>query len=123
MVGLYCAVFGGILANYSHKLRDLIKPINIKVWHATGGMTVFMLAMITVALATYSNWFHNRVGKMPWIGRICLGAPVILAICVARQVTQSYLPRVLSPKDSALDAKAKKLNLGKTNTEKTRKAA
>ena len=53
-------------------------------------------------------------------------SPIILAVCVARQVTQSYLPRLLVPKDSAIDAKAKvvqakvdaKLNLKK---EKVRK--
>ena len=28
-------------------------------------------------------------------------------VCVARQVTQSYLPRILVTKDSAIDAKAK----------------
>ena len=68
MLGLACVVLGGIAANYAQKLKTLVKPINVKVWHATGGMTVFILAMTTVALATYSNWFHNRVGKMPWIG-------------------------------------------------------
>jgi hypothetical protein len=117
MLGLFCAVLGGITANYTHKFRTFVKPINVKVWHATGGMTIFIMAMATVALATYSNWFHNRMGKMPWVGRVCLWAPIILAICVARQVTQSYLPRVLSPKDSILDAKAKSKN------EKIKKAA
>ena len=118
MLGLFFAVLGGIAANYTQKLKTVIKPINVKVWHATGGMIIFIMAMTTVALATYSNWFHNRMGKMPWVGRICLWAPIILAICVARQVTQSYLPRVLTPRDSAIDAKAKT-----KNQEKTQKAA
>jgi len=118
MLGLFLAVLGGIAANYTQKLKTVVKPINVKVWHATGGMIIFIMAMVTVALATYSNWFHNRMGKMPWVGRICLLAPIILAICVARQVTQSYLPRVLTPRDSAIDAKAKT-----KNQEKTQKAA
>jgi len=118
MLGLFLAVLGGIAANYTQKLKTVVKPINVKVWHATGGMIIFIMAMVTVALATYSNWFHNRMGKMPWVGRICLWAPIILAICVARQVTQSYLPRVLTPRDSAIDAKAKT-----KNQEKTQKAA
>ena len=100
------------MAKYSHKIKDWIKPINLKLYHATGGMIIFISSMTAVALATYSNWFHNRVGKMeygPIIGRICLWAPIILAVCVARQVTQSYLPRLLKPRDSAIDAKVKKI--------------
>ena len=121
MLGLICAVLGGITANYTHKLRSVVKPINVKVWHATGGMTIFIMAMATVSLSTYSNWFHNRMGKTPWVGRLCLWAPIILAICVARQVTQSYLPRVLVPKDSIVDAKLAKNK--QIRNEKTRKAA
>jgi len=70
-------------------------------------MIIFLLAMIAVSLATYSNYFHNRMKNTPWVGRLCLWAPIILAVCVARQVTQSYLPRILVTKDSAIDAKAK----------------
>lgn len=109
MAGVLCAALGGILAKYSYKLKDWIKPLNLKLYHATGGMIVYILAMATIALATYSNWFHNRMGKYPWVGRLCLWIPVILAICVARQVTQSFLPRVLTPRESAIDAKAKTL--------------
>ena len=71
-----------------------------------------MASMVAVALATYSNYFHNRVGKMEYgavVGRICLWSPIVLAVCVARQVTQSYLPRMLKPRDSAIDAKVKKI--------------
>ena len=32
----------------------------MRIYHATFGMIVFVLAMTTVALATYSNWFRNR---------------------------------------------------------------
>ena len=112
MVGVLLAVLGGLLAKYSHKMKNWIRPINVKLYHATGSMLVFMAGMTAVALATYSNWFHNRVGKMEYgavIGRLCLWSPIILALCVARQVTQSYLPRILKPRDSAIDAKAKKL--------------
>ena len=107
MVGVFIAVLGGVLAKYSHNLRSFVKPINMKLYHATGGMIIFILAMVTAALASYSNWFHNRMGKSPWVGRLCMWAPIILAICVARQVTQSYLPRILEPRESAVDTKAK----------------
>ena len=51
-------------------------------------------------------------------------SPIILAVCVARQVTQSYLPRLLVPKDSAIDAKAKVVQAkvdAKLKKEKVRK--
>jgi hypothetical protein len=34
-----------------------IRPVNMKLYHATAGMIVFIVAMTTIALATYSNWF------------------------------------------------------------------
>jgi len=107
LVGALIAILGGILAKYNHKFKSYIKPINMKLYHATIGMIIFLLAMIAVSLATYSNYFHNRMKNTPWVGRLCLWAPIILAVCVARQVTQSYLPRILVTKDSAIDAKAK----------------
>ena len=42
--------------------------------------------MITMCLACYSNWFKNRVEGYLW--RCMFWSPVILLICVARQVGQ-----------------------------------
>ncbi len=109
MIGLMLTIVGGIIAKYSNNFRNYIKPLTLKLYHATGGMLVFMCAMTTVALATSSNWFHNRMGKTEWVGRICMWAPIILAVCVARQVTQSYLPRILKPRDSEIDKKNKEI--------------
>ena len=47
-------------------------------------MIVFVLAMTTVALATYSNWFRNRTA--PWVARAALSVPLVLAVVVMRQV-------------------------------------
>ena len=58
-------------------------------------LLVFTLAMTTMCLACYTNWFKNRVGGYLW--RCMFWSPIILLICVARQVTQSYLPRVVKP--------------------------
>jgi len=69
-------------------------------------MLVFLLAMATVSLAAYSNFFRNRV-KGGWLWRLAAWAPAVLAVCVARQVTQNYLPRLLSQRESAADAKAR----------------
>ena len=78
VIGVAGAALGGLMAKYSHKFKGCIKPVNMKLYHATAGMIIFLLAMLTLSLATYSNFFHNRMGMYPWVGRICLWAPVIL---------------------------------------------
>ena len=79
LIGALIAILGGILAKYNLKFKSYIKPINMKLYHATIGMIIFLLAMIAVSLATYSNYFHNRMKNTPWVGRLCLWAPIILA--------------------------------------------
>lgn len=94
IVGVVLAAVGGIAAKYSSSLRNYVRPINIKLYHGTGGMLVFICAMVTMCLACYSNWFKKRADGFIW--RCVFWCPVVLAVCVARQVTQSYLPRVAS---------------------------
>lgn len=94
-VGIFLAAIGGLAAKYSSSLRKYLKPISVKLYHATGAMMVFILAMVTMCLACYSNWFKNRVDGFLW--RCIFWCPVVLAVCVARQVTQSYLPRLATP--------------------------
>lgn len=98
-VGVILAALGGVAAKYSGTLRNYVRPINIKLYHATGALVVFSLAMTTMCLACYSNWFRKRVDGYLW--RCVFWSPVILVVCVARQVTQSYLPRVAKPSSSA----------------------
>ena len=109
VLGVIATVLGGILAKYSTSnfMRKWIRPINTKLYHATAGMLVFVCAMTTVALACYSNWFKNRVEG--WVWRLCFWSPIVLALCVARQVTQSYLPRVCAQRESQLDEKERKI--------------
>merc|ERR1711981_1465659 len=109
VLGVLAAIIGGICAKYctSNFMRKWIRPINTKLYHATAGMLVFVCAMATVALACYSNWFKNRVEG--WVWRVCFWSPIILALCVARQVTQSYLPRVCAQRESAIKEKERKI--------------
>ena len=109
VLGVLATVLGGVLAKYSNSdyIKKWIRPINTKLYHATAGMLIFSCAMTTVALACYSNWFKNRVEG--WVWRICFWSPLVLALCVARQVTQSYLPRVCAPRVSDLDEKERKI--------------
>jgi len=99
VLGILGAALGGLAAKYSGYLRSYAKPINVKLYHATGALVVFTLAMITMCLACYSNWFRKRVDGFLW--RCAFWSPVILVVCVARQVTQSYLPRVAKPSSSS----------------------
>ncbi len=103
--GAVGAAFGGLAAKFSF-LRNFVKSSRVKMAHATGGMLVFLLAMTAVALAAYTNWFRNRVGS-GWAWRAAFFTPIVLGLCVARQVTQSYLPRILEQRESQLDAKAR----------------
>ena len=99
------AMVGGIVNKNSQSFKGLIRPAKIRIYHATAGMLVFVLAMTTVVLATYSNWFKNRVGG--WAARIAMWIPLVLAIVVMRQVSQAYIPRMFEPRESDLDAKAR----------------
>jgi len=105
-VGVILAALGGLAAKYSGNLRNYVRPINIKLYHATGALVVFSMAMTTICLACYSNWFRKRVDGYLW--RCAFWSPIILVVCVARQVTQSYLPRVAKPSSSAATSSERK---------------
>ncbi len=118
--GAFGVALGGLCAKYGQSLRRFIRPASLKLYHATGGMLIFVCAMSTVCLACYSNWFRNRV-ESPWLWRVAFWSPIVLAVCVARQVTQNYLPKVLTQHESQLDAKAR--NIKEKVDEKLKKQA
>ena len=105
VAGAFGVALGGLCAKYSQSFKKMIRPASLKMIHATGGMLIFCTAMTTVALACYSNWYRNRVSGWAW--RLSFWAPIVLSVCVARQVTQNYLPQVMTPRESELDAKAR----------------
>jgi len=114
-LGSVLVAVGGIAAKYSSSIKGYVKPINTKLYHATGALVVFGLAMSAMCLACYSNWFQKRVDGYLW--RCCFWSPILLLVCVARQVTQSYLPRVARP-TAPVPAKASKTELGRKRKEK-----
>jgi len=117
-IGALLAALGGLGAKYSSVLKNIAKPINVKLYHATGSLVVFTLAMITMCLACYSNWFIKRVDGFLW--RCAFWSPIILVVCVARQVTQSYLPRVMKSSSSTSEPKNKKSESSKGTQSKTK---
>jgi len=106
-VSVWCVVLGGVVAKYNQTFKRWARPVNLKLYHATAGMLVFTLAMATIMLACYSNWFKNRVKGWAW--RVAFGCPLVLAVCVMRQVTQNYMDKILVEKESEADVKAKKV--------------
>jgi cytochrome b-561 domain-containing protein 2 len=115
-IGVLVSALGGIAAKYSSSLKSYVRPINIKLYHATLALVVFGLAMTAMSLACYSNWFQKRVEGYVW--RCCFWSPIILLVCVARQVTQSYLPRVAKPSTPSTAAKVAKAELVRKKKEK-----
>jgi len=95
VVGISVSALFGITAKYSSTLKNYVKPINMKLYHATIALIVFCMGMSSICLACYSNWFRRRVEGYLW--RLAFFTPMVLGICMARQVTQSYLPRVAKP--------------------------
>lgn len=63
----------------------------LKLYHATCGLVVYLLATVTVVLSMFSDWFQATVKGAAWW--ILLLLPLFLALVVMNQITNSYLPR------------------------------
>lgn len=48
---------GGIWTKYSFQLRKYIKPVFVKINHTLMGVVVYCLAVTTISLGVYSQWF------------------------------------------------------------------
>ncbi|KAJ6646071.1 putative transmembrane reductase [Pseudolycoriella hygida] len=60
IVASVLAIFGGVVAKYSFSLRQIIRPVTIKVLHSLFGVVVYSLMIFTVLLGVYSNWFKRN---------------------------------------------------------------
>jgi len=113
IIGLLVAAAWGLAAKYSIKLSKYMRPINTKLYHATLALIVFCLGMSAISLACYSAWLRKRVGGYLW--RIMFATPIVLAVCMMRQVTQSYLPRVVKVQQPQQEKKTKEQKKQKSN--------
>ncbi|KAH3880427.1 hypothetical protein DPMN_004341 [Dreissena polymorpha] len=88
------AAVGGNVVKYQF-LRDMLRIkitlAQLKIYHATGGLIVFTMVMITLMLSLYSNWFTGNVSGILWYA--CAMCVSFMAVVVMNQVTQEYLPK------------------------------
>ena len=101
VVGVFLTALWGVAAKYcSGFIKNYIRPINTKLYHATLALVVFCLGMAAICLACYSNWVRRRVDGYFW--RLMFFTPIVLAVCMARQVDDlfsilvPYLPTSVS---------------------------
>ncbi|XP_056157738.1 probable transmembrane reductase CYB561D1 [Lampris incognitus] len=73
------------------KLLRVISPPRMKLYHATCGLVAYLLAMVTVVLAMFSDWFQATVKGVVWWAFLLL--PFFSALVVMNQITNAYLPR------------------------------
>lgn len=86
--------FGGLFQIWGW-LRDLLPRSftlgRLKGYHATSGLTLYMLACISLFLGMQSNWFVANVTGTSWYA--CAACPMVLLLIVSNQVTSAYLPK------------------------------
>ncbi|GLD65969.1 cytochrome b561 domain-containing protein 1 [Lates japonicus] len=63
----------------------------LKLYHATCGLVVYLLATVTMVLAMFSDWFQATVKGVAWWAFLVL--PFFPALVVMNQITNAYLPR------------------------------
>uniref|UniRef100_H3BZA9 ascorbate ferrireductase (transmembrane) n=2 Tax=Tetraodon nigroviridis TaxID=99883 RepID=H3BZA9_TETNG len=74
------------------KLSGLSSSLSrLKLYHATCGLVVYLLATMTVVLSMFSDWFQATVKGAAWWALFVL--PLFPALVVMNQITNSYLPR------------------------------
>ncbi|KAM9860235.1 putative transmembrane reductase CYB561D1 [Aulostomus maculatus] len=66
-------------------------PPRLKLYHATCGLVVYLMATVTVMLAMFTDWFQATVKGVAWWAFLLL--PLFPALVVMNQITNAYLPR------------------------------
>lgn len=81
----------GICVMFPKLLRLSSSPPRLKLYHATCGLVVYLLATVTVMSAMFSDWFQATVRGVAWWAFLLL--PLLPALVVMNQITNAYLPR------------------------------
>ena len=86
-------------------LMKVIRPSDLKLYHATSGMLVTMLVSLSLILGMQSNWFTKRVTGTSWYA--CVACPIVILVVVSQQVTQEYLQRRVTATSRSKGASSK----------------
>ncbi|XP_042262109.1 probable transmembrane reductase CYB561D1 [Thunnus maccoyii] len=81
----------GVCVIFPKLLRLTLPTQRLKLYHATCGLVVYLLAMVTVMSAMFSDWFQATVKGVAWWAFLLL--PLFPALVVMNQITNGYLPR------------------------------
>ncbi|KAM7423401.1 hypothetical protein PAMA_011115 [Pampus argenteus] len=81
----------GICMIFPKLLRLSSPPQRLKLYHATCGLVVYLLATVTVMLAMFSDWFQATIKGVAWWAFLLL--PLFPTLVVMNQITNGYLPR------------------------------
>lgn len=81
----------GACVHFPDSLRVWWSAPRLKLYHATGGLLLHLLATATVVLATFSDWFQASVRGVAWW--LFLPLPLLPALVVMNQITNAHLPR------------------------------
>ncbi|XP_072279776.1 probable transmembrane reductase CYB561D1 isoform X2 [Pyxicephalus adspersus] len=73
------------------RLAQVSAVSRLKMYHATCGLMVYLLATATVVLGFYSNWFQAQIKGPGWY--VCLVLPLYPALVIMNQVLDIYLPK------------------------------
>ncbi|KAM4702470.1 putative transmembrane reductase CYB561D1 [Discoglossus pictus] len=79
------------LALLCPRLARVTAVSRLKLYHATCGLLVYLLATTTVLLGLYSDWFQAQIKGPVWY--ICIFLPLYPALIIMNQVLDIYLPR------------------------------
>ncbi|XP_063811275.1 probable transmembrane reductase CYB561D1 [Pseudophryne corroboree] len=79
------------LALLCPRLARVTAVSRLKLYHATCGLLVYLLATTTVLSALYSEWFQAQIKGPAWY--ICLALPLYPALVIMNQVLDIYLPK------------------------------
>lgn len=81
----------GLCVIFHKQLRLASPPPRLKLYHATWGLVVYLLATVTVVSAMFSDWYQASVKGAVWW--VFLLLPLFPSLVVMNQITNAYLPR------------------------------
>ncbi|CAH1783263.1 unnamed protein product [Owenia fusiformis] len=96
MIYMCCQSSGGTLLLYHNLVKKFVKLKDMKMYHATSGLFMYMLASASLVLGMYSSWFQAVVTGTSWY--VCASCPGLLALFVMNQITTAYLPKPAQPR-------------------------